>query len=110
MKKHLLALSLASLMGFSGGSYAMTGNQFLERCSDPALGQHFCESMMVGFFYGVIAQSDATQTDSAVCVKEGFSIKQTTDIAKRYIDQYPKVRDQHISAVLIEALNDWNPC
>lgn len=101
-----LCIATASHAGFD------SGNRLYEDCAST---NYFNRGYCGGYIVGIVDTLEAMQASgmlpkSALCIPEGATKGQLTDIVRKYLEEHPGQRHRDSGSLVPEALNDAFSC
>lgn len=105
MKANMIRISFFLVM-FASPSFAFSGNELYENCTDNNYGAVFC----AGFGRGVGEVMISTRLYGYEACFPGVSDLQLRDILRRWLAEHPQDRHYSASSLVARALSETFPC
>lgn len=104
MKKYLAAALISCALSAHANGYGENGNQMLEGFNE---GATWFNGKSSGYVWGI---ADVLNLSGGICIQNGVSRKQLSDIVSRYLVVHPEYRHLGAEIIVGMALMEAFPC
>ena len=106
MKYAIMVLALVGMLALPRlATAATTGNELLKVC--PARDKTTCTTYINGWVEGIIVPKSLTKL---ICIPEGVTLGQLTDVFLNYLRAHPEERHEGASFLTFRAMKKAFPC